>query len=158
MSISAKLAAAALAAGIIAVAAPAYADFPGDPQPPVQHCDFTFKSLKALDLWDDGDSDWVIFQADARNYPGGGRSIKFFEGTEHGAAAFDYPTATATIIVRSFGLNVLLDEPFPRANVPVPPQPQLLCGASPSGINRTLVFSNGDADYLLTYDLSLPHT
>ncbi len=60
--------------------------------------------------------------------------------------------------MRSFGLNVLLDEPFPRANVPVPPQPQLLCGASPSGINRTLVFSNGDADYLLTYDLSLPHT
>src|SRR5687768_18022572 len=106
MSIRAKAAAAALAAAIITAGAPAYAEF-GDPQPTVQHCHFTFKTLKALDLFDDGDSDFVIFQAGGNNYPGGGQSVEFFEGTVHTAAAFNYPTATATVIVRSFGLNVV---------------------------------------------------
>jgi hypothetical protein len=156
MSIIAKLAAAVLAAAVTGLAAPAHATS-GDPQPTVKHCDFTFKSLKATNLWDDGDSDFVIFQAKGNNFPGGGQSIKFFLGTEHTAAAFNYPTATATVVVRSFSLNVLLDEPFPLANKDVPPVQQLLCGISPSGTNRTLLFSNGDAEYLLTYDLSLPH-
>jgi hypothetical protein len=156
MSIIAKLAAAAVLAGAVTgFAAPAHATI-GDPQPTVQHCHFTFKSLKAVNLWDDGDSDFVIFQAKGENFPGGGRPVKFFLGTEHTAAAFNYPTATATTVVRSFGLNVLLDEPFPAANRDVPPVRQPLCG-DPAGTNFTLRFTNGDAEYLLTYDLSAPH-
>ncbi|GIH05520.1 hypothetical protein Rhe02_35870 [Rhizocola hellebori] len=158
MNIRTKAAAAVLAAAIIATAAPAYADSAGDPPPPLPHCEFTFKSLKAINLWDDGDSDFVYFQTDGRNWPGGGKSIKFFLNSVHTAAAFDYPTASANIIVRSFGLNVVVDEPWPRPNVDVPPQPQqLLCGVGPSGTNQTRQFSNGDAQYELTYDLTLPH-
>jgi hypothetical protein len=159
MNISAKLAAAALAATIIgaAVGAPAQAEC-CDPLPPPKHCDFTFKSLKAVNLWDDGDSDFVAFQVKGNNFPGGGQSVEFFKGTVHTAAAFNYPAATATLIVRSFALNVVMDEPWPLANVTVAPQDQLMCGdTGQTGTNETLTFTNGDAEYLLTYDMSLPH-
>ncbi|WP_117212944.1 hypothetical protein [Allorhizocola rhizosphaerae] len=141
---------------VAALAAPASAHT-GDPQPTVEHCDFTFKSLKAIDLWDDGDSDYVIFQLKGNNYPGGGSSIRFFTGTVHTAAAFNYPAARATIIARSFSVNVLLDEPWPASNVDVPPVQQLSCGGGLTGTNRTLRFDNGDAEYELTYDLTPPH-
>jgi hypothetical protein len=157
MSIRAKFAAAALAAAMVGAAAPAYAEC-CEPLPTPKHCDFTFKSLKAENLWDDGDSDFVIFQVKGTNYPGGGQSVEFFKGTVHTAAAFNYPQATATVIVRSFALKVVIDEPWPLANVNVSPLDQLMCGdTTQTGNDKTLTFANGDADYLLTYDMSLPH-
>lgn len=158
MSISARLAATVLAFAVIGLglAAPAKAAC-CQPQPTVPTCTLTFKTLKAVNLWDDGDSDFIAFQINDSNFPGGGRSVEFFLGTVHTAAAFNYPVGTANIIVRGFGLNVLVDEPWPLANVDVPEQQAPLCGITQPGLGKSLRFSNGDAVYDLTYDLVGPN-